>query len=503
MSKLQPLWGINFSRPAIESGGLPLITAPLPDQLVVPLNQNIGFAARALVTEGEQVLKGQPIGAITENKLSAQVHAPTSGTVTRLSVQPVPGQDPALCIEIRADGGDHAWPKYTQHKDPLKLSPTQLHEAVSEAGIVGLGGAMFPTGAKLNPKDGVNTLILNGAECEPRISCDDSLMQDSAATILLGAQVMLRILAADKCVIAVKEHTPAAKPMAHAIQQLNDKRFSLVFVPALYPAGGERQLIELLTNTEVPTGGLPKDIGVVCQNVATAYAIATFLSQGEPLISRIITVSGGGIKQPANIMARIGTPISKLIECAGGYTNTASRLIMGGPMMGIALANDKLPVTKACNSFYIADTTELSTTTELPCIRCGDCATVCPAHLMPQLLLQTKRTNDYSQLATLGLPDCMECGCCDYVCPSNIPLTLEFISAKKTLRDIAFGKNRASHAEQRFNARNERLEKQSEQRERQLNQQIEALETPDTSTQNALKELLLRTEKNKHKDQKK
>ena len=500
MSTLQPLWGIGFPRPAIAAGGLPLITAPLPDQFVVPLSQHIGFAATALVTEGEQILKGQPVGAISDNGPSAHVHAPTSGTVSKISVQAVTGREPALCIQIRADGNDQAWPGYTPHKDPLNLSPAKLREAVNEAGIVGLGGAMFPTGIKLNPEQGISTLILNGAECEPRISCDDALMQTSAEAILLGAQLMLRILEADRCIIAIKAHTPAVEPLRQATQELNDDRFSLVFVPAVYPAGGERQLIELLTGIEVPAGGLPWDIGVICQNVATAAAITTFLTEGEPLISRIITVSGGGINQPANIRARIGTPISKLIECAGGYTTTARRLIMGGPMMGIALPDDALPVTKGSNSFYIAAATELASTTEMPCIRCSDCMTTCPVHLTPQLLLQAKRVNDYTQLELLGLPDCIECGCCDYVCPSHIPLTREFKTAKQVLQKISFEKSRASHAEQRFKVRNERLRQEVEQRDQQLEQQIEALNNPVSSAHDALEELLQRTSTGKHKD---
>jgi electron transport complex protein RnfC len=500
LSDPQPLWGINFPRPAVAAGGLPLITAPLPDRLVVPLNQSIGFAARALVKQGEQVLKGQPIGAIASDGPSARVHAPTSGTVSELSEQEVTGKGVALCVEIIADGKDKAWPGYTPHENPLHLSVLKLREAVCEAGIVGLGGAMFPTEIKLNPGMGVSKLILNGVECEPRISCDDALMQTSAATILLGAQIMLRALGAEECIIAIKPNTPAVEPMKQAIQELDDKRFLLTFVPAIYPAGGERQLIELLTGIEIPTGGLPRDTGMVCQNVATAAAIATFLTEGEPLISRIVTVSGGGIKQPANINARIGTPISNLIDCAGGYTDAASRLIMGGPMMGITLPDDALPVTKACNSFYIAADTELTAKKEMPCIRCGDCATACPVHLMPQLLLQTKQVNDYARLELLGLPDCIECGCCDYVCPSHIPLTHEFITAKQALRDIAFEKRRANLAEGRFAAHNERLGQQAEQRDQQLNQQIEALGDPAATSLNALEELIKRTEANKNKD---
>jgi electron transport complex protein RnfC len=501
LSDPQPEWGINFPRPAVAAGGLPLITAPLPDRLVVALNQNIGFAASAMVMEGEQVLKGQPIGALANEGPSACVHAPTSGTVAGISEQAVTGKGMAVCVEIIADGQDKPWPGYTPYADPLNLPASQLRAAISEAGIVGLGGAMFPTDIKLSPEKGINKLILNGVECEPRISCDDALMQTSAASVLLGAQLMLRALDAQECIIAIKANTPAVEPMRRALQELNDERLTLTFVPAIYPAGGERQLIELLTGMEVPAGELPWVTGVICQNVATAAAIATFLSEGEPLISRIVTVSGDGIKQPANIHARIGASISSLIDCAGGYTDTASRLIMGGPMMGIALPDDALPVTKACNSFYIAADTELATTTEMPCIRCGDCATACPVHLMPQLLLQAKRINDYTRLELQGLPDCIECGCCDYVCPSHIPLTMEFITAKQTLRDIAFEKHRAELAEQRFAAHNERLEQQAEQRDQQLKLQIEALGDPATTSRNALEELIQRTESDKNKDE--
>lgn len=506
MSNTQLRWGIRFPRPAAAAGGLPLIIAPVPERLVVPLNQNIGFASSAMVAVGERVMKGQPIGTYSGNAPAAHVHAPTSGLVTDLAVRPVTGRDSAMCIEIEADGQDQPWPSYAALEDPLHLPSARLREAVTEAGIVGLGGAMFPTSIKLNPGLGVTTLILNGVECEPRISCDDALMQNSADAILLGAQIMLRILEADECIIAIKEHTPAVEPMVKATQQLHDDRFTISFVPAVYPAGGEVQLIELLTGIEVPTGGLPWDTGVICQNVATAAAITTFLTEGEPLISRIVTVTGEGITQPVNVKARLGSPISHVVECAGGYTPTASRLIMGGPMMGIALPDDALPITKACNSIYVAGTRELAPETpEMPCIRCGECTITCPVDLMPQLLLQAKRVNDYERLEILGLPDCIECGCCDYVCPSHIALTREFRTAKQALWDIGFEKRRARLAAQRFSARAERLDRKTKQRDQELEQQIEALADSGTnhgdSARDALEQLLKRTKGADDKDE--
>jgi electron transport complex protein RnfC len=319
---------------------------------------------------------------------------------------------------------------------------------------------MFPTRIKLNPGLGVTTLILNGAECEPRITCDDALMRSEPDSILLGAQIMLRILEADECLIAVKEHSTACDHLQASIDGLNDDRFRLERVPDLYPAGGEAQLINLLKGIEVPHEGLPWDTGVICQNVATAAALADFFSNAEPLISRIVTVSGRGVRQPVNVRARIGTPLSDLIECAGGYTDEAQRLIMGGPMMGIALPDDALPVTKACNSLFVAGQSELpATAPEMPCIRCGECATACPVNLMPQLLLQSARAQDFARLETLALPDCIECGCCDYVCPSHIPLTQQFRAAKQSRWDIGLEKRRAQLAQQRFAARTARLDR--------------------------------------------
>jgi electron transport complex protein RnfC len=460
MNTVNPAWGIRFPGHTKSATGLPLVEAIVPATLIVPLNQSTGFAATALVQPGDVVSKGQPVGSSSGSAPSAPVHAPTSGTVTDVSVRPVTGRRDALCITINADGHDKRWEGYQPHANPLALPTIRLREALTEAGIVGLGGAMFPTRIKLNPGLGVTTLILNGAECEPRITCDDALMRSEPDSILLGAQIMLRILEADECLIAVKEHSTACDHLQKSIDRLNDDRFRLERVPDLYPAGSEAQLINLLKGIEVPHEGLPWDTGVICQNVATAAALADFFSNAEPLISRIVTVSGRGVRQPVNVRARIGTPLSDLIECAGGYTDEAQRLIMGGPMMGIALPDDALPVTKACNSLFVAGQSELpATAPEMPCIRCGECATACPVNLMPQLLLQSARAQDFSRLETLALPDCIECGCCDYVCPSHIPLTQQFRAAKQSRWDIGLEKRRAELAQQRFAARTARLER--------------------------------------------
>ena len=463
MTAGNPDWGIRIPQAMKFAEELPLLIAPVPARLLVPLNQAIGFNAAALVQPGESVKKGQPIAASAGNAPGAPVHAPTSGTVTDISIQPVTGRGDARCIEITADGLDERWGGYRSYANPLGLATSQLRDAVAEAGIVGLGGAMFPTRIKLNPGLGVSTLILNGAECEPRINCDDALMCSQPDSILLGAQIMLRILAADECLLAVKEHSTAAEHLQNSINKLNDDRFRLERVPAVYPAGGEAQLIRLLKGIEVPHDGLPWDTGVICQNVATAAALADFFTHAEPLISRIVTISGTGVQRPVNVRARIGTAISELIECAGGYTPAAQRLIMGGPMMGIALPDDALPVTKACNSLFVAGHDELSAqTAAMPCIRCGECATACPVNLTPQLLLQSARAQDFDRLETLALADCIECGCCDYVCPSHIPLTQTFRNAKHTRWDIALEKRRAQLAQQRFAARTARLEQNAQ-----------------------------------------
>lgn len=497
-----PGWGITFPQQANSDESLAVVTALIPRELVVPLLQHTGNAADPLVRVGERVLTGQPVGAMQQHKLGARVHASSSGTVTSIAMGKVPGRRDALCVTIQTDGKDERWPGYHSRAKPLRLSTSELRKAVIEAGIVGLGGATFPAGIKLNRGTGVETLILNGAECEPCINCDDALLRTEAQLILLGAQVMLRILEADNCIIAIKHsmHTAAAA-LDEALFELADDRFRVEHVPALYPIGGEAQLIQRLTDQEMPSGGLPWDSGAICQNVGTALAVARFLSFGEPLIRRMVTVTGGGIKQPVNLDTRLGTPLNEIIAAAGGYTGEPSALIMGGPMMGIPLDSDTAPITKASNCIYVPAPSELAVQhPEMPCIRCGDCSTACPANLMPQLLLQAGKTNDFDRLQSLGLTDCIECGCCDYVCPSHIPLTQGFVAAKQKHWELAFERKRADKAAQRYAARETRLARDKAAQNHELAEQTEGLNSSNDADA-ALRELLQRVgNKNNQKD---
>lgn len=492
MASGQPRWGIPFARPAAASGALNVLNAPVPERLILPVQQHAGLPAEVCVATGDQVLKGQPL-TTPGTAPSAIVHASSSGTVAEISSGPVTAGPDGLRIVLETDGTDTAWTGYPA-RAPDSLRPDELRAAVTSAGIVGLGGALFPTDLKLTPGCTIHTLILNGVECEPRISCDDALMRDQPEPILLGAELMQRALGAERCLVAVKAATPAYSAMQAAIEARGNDAIRAVGVPAIYPAGGEDQLIELLLQTEVPAGGLPRDTGVVCQNVGTAAALARFVTAGEPLIDRIVSVSGQGIQQPVNIRARIGTPISVLMECAGGYTDRAERLIMGGPMMGIALPDDALPITKGTNSLYVAAGGELAIPgPEMPCIRCGECATVCPVNLMPQLMLAALPQDDFDRLQQLGLPDCVECGCCDFVCPSHIPLTQRFVEAKAELRTIEFEQHRAALADARHSARQQRLEKWEAEAAAELDAQTEELADSPENARDALAELLKRT----------
>jgi Na+-translocating ferredoxin:NAD+ oxidoreductase subunit C len=408
----------------------------VPQRLVLALNQHRGSPAVPAVEVGERVRKGQTV-ATAGAAPSAAVHASCAGVVRAIEERPVLGGNgvqPSPCIVIETGGRDEpllsgapSWP----------ADRAAQRAAIRAAGVVGLGGAVFPTADKLATPVPCKTLIVNGAECEPYISCDDMLMREAAAEIVAGALLLTDVLEAPRCIIAIERDKPQAiEAIEAAAAAIEDPRLKLAEVPTIYPAGGEKQLVELLTGDEVPSGRYPSEFGYVCQNVGTAFAVQRLRAAGEPLIARVVTVTGGGVKTPQNVEVPIGTPIAELIAHCGGYNDGVVRLIAGGSMMGYSLPDDEAPITKATNCIIAATADEVRTDPyEWPCIRCGDCAMVCPSRLLPQELLVAATTNDHASLYTLGLWDCIECGCCDVICPSQIMLTERFRVAKRALAE--------------------------------------------------------------------
>lgn len=439
----------------------PILEVPVPPRLTVPIQQHIGVKAEPIVTIGQKVLKGQRI-AEPKGYVSASIHAPSSGVVTAIGEYPVPHVSGSVstCIVIDTDGHDESHPDCV--REPFeKLDALEMRKRIRQLGIVGLGGATFPTDVKLNvgPHLNIEALILNGAECEPYIACDNALMREQANKVISGAQILMQALATPRCLIAVENHmTAAADALVDALQNTDD-RISIIRVPSVYPEGGERQLIQVLSGKEVPFDGLPIDIGFICQNIATAVAAHDAFCEGMPLISRIVTVTGEGVTQPRNLRARVGTPLKDLIRLCDGVTDSADRLIIGGPMMGYTINNDELPVTKATNCLFIPERNRVNTEyAEMPCIRCGECAQVCPAQLLPQQLYWHAKSGHFPKTEEYGLFDCIECGCCAYVCPSHIPLVQYYRYAKTEIWSQQKQKSRAHAAKQRFETREHRLE---------------------------------------------
>lgn len=448
-----------------------IVHVPVPDQLVLPIAQHVGKPALPVVGIGEHVMKGQLIAEAC-GSLSAPVHASSSGEVVAIEPWPVSRRlgNTAPCIVIECDGQDRAMLQPDRGLPFAQLSPKELLQKITEGGIVGLGGAVFPTGQKLMQAATMplQHLILNGVECEPYICCDDMLMREHAAEVLGGAQILMHALGVTTCFIVIESDKPEAiREIGVAMAKLGDERMVLKQVPTIYPSGGEDQLVQLVTNLEVPSGGLPTDIGCVVQNVGTAAAVHRWLTDGEPLISRVTTVSGPGVSQPCNVIARIGTTIADIVEYVGGYNERARQLIIGGPMTGKSVSTDRVPLVKATNCILVLAEVD-PVGEEQPCIRCGECAEVCPIRLLPQQLFWYACADDEAKMRSYGLLDCIECGCCDLVCPSHIPLTADFRNAKARIRELADEKARAERARLRFESRNERILQDQTNRDKEL-----------------------------------
>jgi electron transport complex protein RnfC len=467
-TRSQTRGGLKLETHKRRSTTRPLRDAPVPDTFVLPLNQHSGSAARPIVAPGDHVARGQPI-AEPVGQISAWLHAPASGVIRAIEPRSSPtAHEHTLCIVLDNDGAQRAFDAHPSLPSDADSAAIRAHIALG--GIVGLGGAIFPTGAKLAraPRENVH-LIVNGAECEPWISCDSTLMRERAGEVLAGAAILCRALQAAQCTIAVEDDmVEAAAALKDAAKNVQNPP-AIVTVPAIYPAGGERQLITAITGLEVPSGGLPQDIGVICHNVGTAAAIARWVNSGEPLIRRIVTVTGSAMREPANLEAYLGTPMSALIAECGGYKEPPTRLIMGGTMMGAALSDDTLPIVKGTNCIVAATAADIHTPgPEMPCIRCGACSEVCPAFLLPQELHRFVLEEELDSLDRYGLLDCIECGCCDYVCPSQIPLVERFRVAKPELRRYTSMRALAPVARASFEAREARLVRLEQERRAKL-----------------------------------
>jgi len=467
--KKEKVWdfqgGIHPPEMKTQSNGTPLSELPLPHRFIIPLKQHIGHEGEICVAPGDHVLRGQPLTFGTGRMLP--VHAPTSGVIEDIGQHMTahPSGLSELCIFLTPDGDDR-WmpldplPDYRQHPR------TDVVQRIHDAGIAGLGGAGFPTATKLKGGlRGVKTLIINAAECEPYITADDRLMQDYAAEVLEGSRILAWVLQAERVMIGIEDNKPEA--IAALKQALGSERdLQIRVIPTKYPSGGAKQLTRILTGMEVPHGGRSTDIGVLMQNVGTAWAVKRAIINGEPITERVVTLTGEAIAQPRNVWSRLGTPISHLLHHVGFTPAPRQMVIMGGPLMGFTLPSLDVPVVKITNCILAPSASEMGNNDEeQSCIRCSACADACPAKLLPQQLYWFSQGGDHDKARSHHIDDCIECGACAYVCPSNIPLVQYYRQEKAELRAIDLEAKRTLEAKARFEARQARLEREKQARE--------------------------------------
>ncbi|TVL36064.1 electron transport complex subunit RsxC [Shewanella xiamenensis] len=486
--------GIHPPEVKFLSNTTPISQLPLAQEYIVPVPQ-VGENCTLAVKVGDKVLKGEPLTQGT-SIWHLPVHAPTSGTV--VAIEPRASNHasalPVNTCVIAADGKDR-WCELTPGS--IELSNQEMIAKIHGAGIAGMGGAAFPSHIKLNPVSEIELVIINGVECEPYISADDRLMREYSQDILAGIAIIHRLLSPKRIVIAIEDNKPEAiKAMQQAVSQstLPAGSTRVTVIPTKYPSGGEKQLIQIITGREVPSGAIPAKLGIVVHNVGTAFAIHQAVTQGKPLIERVVTVTGQNVGKPGNYWLPIGTPVEHVLKQTEFNAEAEQKVIIGGPMMGHALPTIQVPILKGTNCILVPSSQEIGITPEeKACIRCGECANACPALLLPQQLFWHAKAEEYDKAASYNLKDCIECGCCSYVCPSDIPLVEYYRIAKSALKQAADEKHQAERAKLRFEARIQRLEEEKLAREAKAKEAAARRQATMTSTdKNAVAEAMAR-----------
>lgn len=446
----------------------PITRMPPPPRVYIPLQQHVGAPAEPVVAVGQRVGKGELIGRAARG-ISAAVHASTSGTVVAIEdyLAPHPSGLSQPTVVIEADGEDRWAPLPAPVADdfPLPMTPKELNQRVADAGIVGLGGAAFPSAVKLDLRSRfrLDTLVINGAECEPYIACDDRLMRECADEIIDGVRIMAYALEVQDVIIAIERNKPKALAAMRAAARA-DAGIRVLSVPTRFPMGSAQHLLLAVTGRETPADHRTAEVGAIVHNVATARAISRALRHGQPLVSRVVTVSGQGVREPANVEVPLGTPVEDVLAFCGGLYAVPSRLIAGGPMTGQMLPSPKVPVVKGTLGLLALTEAETAERPPSPCIRCGSCVSVCPCGLVPADMAQALRRGRYDSAQKMGVADCIGCGSCSYICPSHIPLAQFFEHARGKLADLSRDERRQERIRALAQARTARLEREAEAR---------------------------------------
>ena len=440
----------------------PIEHLPMPALLHIPLQQHIGAAANPVVQRRQHVAKGEVI-ARAQGAVSAPIHAPTSGRIVGLGMYPAnhPSGLSVRTITLQPDGEDRWADELEGVDDPFALDPAEVAERVAAAGIVGMGGATFPSAVKLNLRHRyrLHTLVINGSECEPYLTCDDRLMREQADAVLDGVRIMAHALGVKRMVIGIEGNKPHALAAMTKAAAVHDD-IAVVKLPTRYPMGSEKHLVQTLIGLETPARGLTADIGVVVHNPATAFAVHEALRFGRPLISRVVTVTGGAIRSPRNLRVPVGTRVSDLIDYCGGFGEEPERLISGGPMMGQPLTELRVPIMKGTNGVLALTQAETRRREPSPCIRCASCVDACPCGLLPLQMAAFTRAGNLDGAVAEGLMDCIGCGSCAYVCPAHIPLVQYFNFAKGEMAARGRAKQKQTETKRLAEQRTARIEAQ-------------------------------------------